>query len=299
MKFSYYPGCSLHSTGKEYDESTRAVCQALDIELIEIPDWNCCGASAAHSLNHNLSTDLSGRNLLLAQNAGLDIVVPCSACYSNLKQADKELKEDGEKRQRLEQIVGIARYSTPLPPPAGDIQRLEQKDGVPLSSELKVRHLLDVLYQEVGQIAKMVKKTLSGLKVAPYYGCLITRPPQKDGFDSVEQPQSMDKILEACGCDVVSWSYKTDCCGAGLSLSQTEVVVELVKKLVFMAKRANAECIVTACPLCQTNLEMRQNGTNMPVFYFTEILGLALGMKEVNRWLKRHLVSPMGLVGRC
>lgn len=256
MKFSYYPGCSLHSTGKEYGESTEAVCKILDIELVEIPDWNCCGASAAHSINHQLAVELSRRNLLLAQKSQLDIVVPCSACYHNLKQAN----ENG----------------------------------------LKIKHLLEVFYCEVGieKIEQMVKKPLQGLKVVPYYGCLITRPTQITNFDSVEQPQSMDKLLKACSCDVVSWSYKTDCCGAGLSLSQTQVVVDLVAKLINKAKEAEAECIVTACPLCQVNLEMRQNGANMPVFYFTEVLGMAFGMKESQSWFKKHLVNPMSLLGK-
>lgn len=262
MKFSYYPGCSLHSTGKEYDESTRAVCQALGIELVEIPDWNCCGASAAHSLNHGLATGLNRRNLLLAQGAGMDIAVPCSACYHNLKQADEEMGDDKRRVQ--------------------------------------VRHLLDVIYHEVGMddVRKAVKKTLKGLKVAPYYGCLITRPPQVENFDSIEQPQSMDKILSACGAEVMGWSYKTDCCGAGLSLPQTELVLSLVKRIIAQAKQSGAECIITACPMCQANLEMRQNGANMPVLYFTEVLGIAFGMKDVNVWLKKHLVSPLELVKR-
>jgi heterodisulfide reductase subunit B len=260
MKFSYYPGCSLHSIGKEYGESTKAVCKALDIELVEIADWNCCGASAAHSINHELSVELSKRNLLLAQKSQLDIAVPCSACYNNLKQANEELDED----------------------------------------ELKLKHLLEVFYCDVGikNIKNMVKKPLQGLKVVPYYGCLITRPPNINTFDSIEQPQSMDKLLDACGCEVVSWAYKTDCCGAGLVLSQTHVVVELVRRLITMAKEAEANYIVTACPLCQTNLEMRQDGTNMPVFYFTEVLGMAFGMKEAKSWLKKHLINPMNIMER-
>lgn len=275
MKFSYYPGCSLHSTGKEYGESTEAVCQALGIELVEVADWNCCGASAAHSLNHELAIRLSGRNLLLAQSSGMDVAVPCSACYHNLKQADEELKVDAEKRQELEQVMGI-----------------HWTGGV------QARHLLDVVYHEVGidNIRPLVKKPLSGLKVVPYYGCLITRPPHKDDFDSVEQPQSMDRLLEACGCEVMRWSYKTDCCGAGLSLPQSEIVVDLVKKLINMAKQAGAEGIVTACPLCQANLEMRQNGANMPVLYFTEVLGMVLGIKDANRWMNRHLINPRGIL---
>lgn len=262
MKFSYYPGCSLHSTAKEYDESTKAICQVLGIELIEIKDWNCCGASAAHSVNYQLAMELSSRNILLAQKTGYDLAIPCSACYHNLKQADEKLKED--------------------------------KDRV------KVRHLLDVLYHQVGvdNILKMIKHPLKGLKVAPYYGCLITRPLQENSFDSVEQPQSMDKILSACGCEVVKWSYKTDCCGAGLSLSQTQVVNELVQKIIRMAKQSGAECVVTACPLCQTNLEMRQNGINMPILYLTEILGMALAIKDVQSWLKKHLINPFKIFNK-
>lgn len=277
MKFSYYPGCSLHSTGKEYGESTKAVCQALGIELAPIPDWNCCGASAAHSLNHEMAIQLSGRNILLAQGAGLDVAVPCSACYHNLKQADEELKADTDKRQKLEQVMGIQ-----------------------WTGEIQARHLLDVIGHEIGMdnIRKMVKKPLSDLKVVPYYGCLITRPPHKYDFDSVEQPQSMDRLLEACGCEVMKWSYKTDCCGASLSLPQSEIVIDLVKKLINMAKQAGADCIVTACPMCQANLEMRQNGANTPVFYFTEVLGMAFGMKDMKAWLKKHLVSPMNIIDR-
>ena len=276
MKFSYYPGCSLHSTGKEYGQSTQAVCQALGIELVEIPDWNCCGASAGHSLNHDLAVQLSGRNILLAQNAGLDVVVPCSACYHNLKQADKELKASADKQKELEQVVGIQ-----------------------FTGNVQTRHLLDVIYHEIGvdNICKKIKRVMQGLKAVSYYGCLITRPPHKDGFDSVEQPQSMDRLLEACGCEIMKWSYKTDCCGAGLSLPQSWIVVDLVTKLIDKAKQTGAECIITACPMCQANLEMRQNGANMPVLYFTEVLGMALGI-NVNGWLKSHLISPMALLGR-
>ncbi|MBU0700793.1 CoB--CoM heterodisulfide reductase iron-sulfur subunit B family protein [bacterium] len=276
MKFSYYPGCSLHSTGKEYGQSTQAVCQALGIELVEIPDWNCCGASAGHSLNHDLAVQLSGRNILLAQNAGLDVVVPCSACYHNLKQADKELKASADKQKELEQVVGIQ-----------------------FTGNVQTRHLLDVIYHEIGvdNICKKIKRVMQGLKAVSYYGCLITRPPHKDGFDSVEQPQSMDRLLEACGCEIMKWSYKTDCCGAGLSLPQSGIVVDLVTKLIDKAKQTGAECIITACPMCQANLEMRQNGANIPVLYFTEVLGMALGI-NVNGWLKSHLISPMALLGR-
>jgi heterodisulfide reductase subunit B len=275
MKFSYYPGCSLHSTGKEYGESTKAVCQALDIELVDVPDWNCCGASAGHSLNHDMAVQLSGRNLLLAQISDMDIVVPCSACYHNLRQADDELKTSADKQKALEKIVGIQ-----------------------WTGSVKTRHLLDIICNEIGidVIRKMVRKSLSGLKAVPYYGCLITRPSHKNDFDSVEQPQSMDRLLDACGCEVAKWSYKTDCCGAGLSLPQSQIVVDLIKKLIEKAKQAGAECIVTACPMCQANLEMRQDGEHMPVLYFTEVLGMALGIKEVNVWLRKHLVNSMEIM---
>ncbi|MDI6752693.1 MAG: heterodisulfide reductase-related iron-sulfur binding cluster, partial [bacterium] len=190
------------------------------------------------------------------QKQALDIAVPCSACYHNLKLAKEELN---------------------------------------LNDSPPVRHLLDILAKETERVKLLVKKPLSKLKIAPYYGCLITRPPHKDEFDSVEQPQSMDRLLEICGCEVMKWSYKTDCCGAGLSLPQSEIVVDLVKKLINMAKQAGADCIVTACPMCQANLEMRQNGANMPVLYFTEVLGMALEMSNANRWLKKHLIDTSNL----
>jgi heterodisulfide reductase subunit B len=248
MRLSYYPGCSLHSTAKEYAESVEAICSELGIELSELSDWNCCGASAAHSIDRELSLKLCARNLEMAEEA---LAVPCSACYYNIKKAEEELNR-----------------------------------GV------KVMHILEVLHKELSRVREMAKRPLERIKVAPYYGCLITRA---NSFESREHPKSMDELLSAVGADVVSWSFKSDCCGASLSLSAPKVVTGLVERLINQAKRAGAECIATACPLCQVNLEMRQNGADFPIFYFTELIGIGLKMNPKS-WLKRHIVNPFKLM---
>jgi heterodisulfide reductase subunit B len=271
MKLAYYPGCLLHSTGKEYEQSTQAVCNQLGVELVEIGDWNCCGASAAHSIHHRLAIELSARNLLLVQRMNVNtVVVPCSACYNNLKKADIELKDNEEMKHDMEKLTGIR-----------------------FKDNLEIIHLVNVLHDKIGidNVKQKIKMPVEGLNVVPYYGCLITRPDGINAFDNTEQPQAMDNILKVTGCNVLQWSYKTDCCGAGLSLSQSDIVTKLVTKLVDMAVQAGAECIVTACPMCQANLEMRQNGTNMPVLYFTEIIGIAMGIKKAYAWLRKHIIN--------
>jgi heterodisulfide reductase subunit B len=274
IRFSYYPGCSLHSTGKEYGESTRTVCNAFGIELSELKDWSCCGATAAHSLNPALAYELCRRNLEIAFKEGKDLLVPCSSCYNNLKRTHLEMLTE-ESEEKTNKTLNQA-----------------------YSSKIKIFHLLELLYTKIGLevIAQRVKNPLNGIQPAAYYGCLITRPPVICDFDSIEHPQSMDKILQAIGCNPVKWSYKTDCCGASLSLPNSEVVSNLVEKLIINAKDAGANCIVTACPLCQTNLETRQKGKDrMPVFYITELLGVSLGINPKS-WLKKHIINPFKLL---
>jgi heterodisulfide reductase subunit B len=275
MKVSYYPGCSLEGTAKEYDESTRAICQALGIELEELEDWNCCGASSAHNTNEFLSLALPARNLSLADGKGLDLVVPCAACYQRLKVAEKELPEH------------------PLP-------------EFPYQGQVVVKHLIDFCSQEevLQQVKEVVKKPLSGLKVACYYGCLVVRPPKVTDAVNYEDPQSMDGLMSAVGAESVNWSYKTDCCGGSLVLGRPDVVRRLSGKLLDMALEAGADCIVTCCPMCQSNLDTGESGISketgkeyhVPIFYFTELLGLALGLPGAERWLKRHMVSPTELL---
>ena len=277
MKVSYYPGCSLHSTGLEYGKSTVDVCKALDIELDELADWNCCGASSAHCTDEALAIELATRNLEVAEDAGLDLVIPCAACFQRFKVAEKHIQEGKE--------------------PVVD---------TPYQGKVPIKHLLDFLVEEenLNGIKEKIKKPLKGLKAVCYYGCLITRPPKVTDAKNYENPQAMDELLSILGAEVVPWSYKTDCCGGALMLARADIVAELTGKLVQKAEEAGAECIVTACPLCQANLDTKQGyisknvgrEVRFPAFYFTELLALAFGSEEVGGWLKKHVVDPCELL---
>ncbi len=275
MKYSYYPGCTASTTAVEYGLSTEAVCEALDVELIELPDWNCCGASSAHALNHELATALPGRNVAIAQAAGLDMAIPCPACYQRCLTADKRFQEDETWRAEMEELLGFE-----------------------YTGQARSRALLEIFGCDLDleDIAAQVKKPLEGLKPVSYYGCVLVRPPELTGWDDPEHPVIMDRLLEAMGAEPVSWSYIVDCCGASLSLNRSEVVVVLVNKLVQAAEEAGANCIVTACGMCQINLDTRQKGHKMPCFYFTELLGLALNLPATNSWFKRHAIDPRPLL---
>lgn len=274
MDFSYYPGCSLHSTACEYNDSVQAVFTALGVELHELEDWNCCGASSAHSLNRALSFALPARNLAIAQRAGRDaVVMPCAACFNRHKTADYELRTNAERRAFLEKIVGFS-----------------------FSGRVAVRPLMDVIGKDIGlnRISSMVKMPLAGLKAVGYYGCLLVRPAEITQFENPEHPVLMDGLLEALGAEARPWSYATECCGGGLSLTKASVAARLVNRLVERAREAGAQALVTSCPLCQVNLEMRQNraAPRMPVFYFTELIGLAFGLEKARGWWGMHLISP-------
>jgi heterodisulfide reductase subunit B len=276
MEYSYYPGCSLHSTGLEYGLSTKAVFQYLEMGLNELDGWNCCGASSAHVMSHALAVALPARNLALAQDAGHDVIAPCAACFNRMKNADHMLRCDPVMRAELESVVGF-KYT----------------------GEVTVRHVLAVLYEDYGtsRLAERVKRPLEGLKVVPYYGCLLVRPPQVTKFDDPDDPQVMARLLRAAGAEVLAWSHATDCCGASLSLSRADIVQRLVGRIVERAREAGAQALVTACPLCQVNLEMRQTqGPEMPTFYITELLGVAFGLEEAEKWWRKHLIDPRPLL---
>ncbi|PIQ86550.1 MAG: heterodisulfide reductase subunit B [Candidatus Omnitrophica bacterium CG11_big_fil_rev_8_21_14_0_20_43_6] len=284
MKYAYFPGCSLHSTAKEYDISARAVAGALGIELLEIPDWVCCGATPAHLTLHLLSLALPVKNLLAAKKLGnYEVATCCAACFSRLKIANKFMEDDLEHRGNVEEIVG-AKYS----------------------GEVKVRHFLDILVNVFGlkNINQRVTKKLSGLKVACYYGCLLTRPPEVTQLDDLEDPHLMDDLMKIIGAEPVQWPYKTECCGASFSLTKTDIVLKLSGDILQMAQDEGAQAIVVACPLCQSNLDLRQGMINkqykkkfnIPVFYFTQLLGLALGIEGTKLGLEKHLVNPLPLL---
>lgn len=283
MRYAYYPGCSLHSTAREFDLSARVVCQRLGIELAEIPDWICCGATPAHVSMHLLGVTLPVKNLWAVREMnGHEVLTCCAACYSRLKTANKEMVEDEEIRLQVNQLLG-SNYK----------------------GEVKVRHLLDVLLKDVGLEALQLKtsKRMEGLTVASYYGCLLIRPPKVMEFDDPEQPQSLDDLLAAVGAKTVDWPYNIECCGASLSLTRTEIVLRLCRDILADAKHRGADCVAVACPLCQSNLDLRQKEVekaygaifNLPILYFTQIIGLALGAGAQELGLNRLMVDPIPL----
>jgi heterodisulfide reductase subunit B len=276
MKVSYYPGCSLEGTARDYDASIRGVAGRLDFQLEELRDWNCCGATAAHSVNHDLALALAARNLNLAAQTGYDVVVPCALCFNRLKVAEKA---QGAESGRAAGSAG---------------------------NDIKVWDLLEFFTQAevlASFEAKMVKP-LEGLKTVGYYGCLATRPPRITDKKAAENPQNLETLLRVLGAQPVDWSYKTDCCGAGLAIARPDIIDTLVQRLYDRALAAGAECVVVSCPMCQANLDLPQGRISraqgrdyyLPVFYFTELMGLALGEAEVSKWLGQHLVDPRPLL---
>lgn len=284
MKYTYFPGCSLHSTAKEYDLSTKEIANKLGIKLIEIPDWICCGATPAHITMHLLSLALPVKNLIQAEKIGTyEMVTCCAACFNRLKIANKFMRDDPEHGKKVNEIVG------------------EEYKG-----EVKVIHLLDVLVNAFGlkNLSDRVTRKLNGLRVACYYGCLLTRPPEVTNFDDVEEPHMMDDLMNAVGAKTVNWPYKTECCGASFSLTKTEIVLKLSCDILQMACDEGAEAIIVACPLCQSNLDLRQpminkkfkKKFNIPILYFTQVVGLSLGIEPKNLGLDKHIVSPLPLL---
>jgi heterodisulfide reductase subunit B len=272
VRYTYYPGCTSETTAVEFGLSTEVVCEALGVELLELDDWNCCGASSAHSLDHELALALPGRNVALAQEAGLDIVIPCPACYQHCRDADIKMRDDEAWRQKMEGLLHF-RYE----------------------GEARPRHLLEVISRDVDKetLEEKVSKPLEGLKVASYYGCVLVRPPELTGWDDPEHPVTMDQLMDVLGAEPIDWSYKVDCCGASMTLSRGEIVTELSTKIVEGAIEAGADCVVSVCGMCEINLDTRQAAEKkVPVFYLTELMALAMGLPQVEKWLGRHSVDP-------
>ena len=277
VKVSYYPGCSLEGTAVDYAASIAGVAKLLDLELEEIPDWSCCGASAAHSLDHEAAVALPVRNLLIARKTGLDVVAPCALCFNRLKVAEKALAG-----------------------PEGS------KWGQPEAGPIKVYDLLDYLTQPrfLEVLAAKVVKPLTDLKAVAYYGCLVARPPKVTDKGDYENPTNMEGLLKVLKATPLDWSFKTDCCGAGLAVARPDIIDTLVQRLYERALRAGAECLVVSCQMCQANLDLPQGRIAgkfaqdyyLPVLYFTELIGLALGHPEVEHWLAQHLVDPRPLL---
>jgi heterodisulfide reductase subunit B len=272
---TYYPGCSLHGTAREYDESFRGVSELLGVNLHELEDWTCCGSTSAHCTDEALAVALPVRNLTIAAKYDREMVIPCVACYSRFQAAAEEAKEHPE-------------YLLS-----------------PYEGKVSLRYALDFFCDKPIMEDLELKKTkpLSGLKVACYYGCLAVRPPKLTGIKLYENPDHMDRLMELLGAEAVDWSYKTDCCGASLVMTRTDIVTSLSQKILAMAMEAGADCIVTGCTMCHANLDTRQAGlmaegeqVEIPVFYFTELMGLSMGHRDVKKWLSRHVTDPIKLL---
>lgn len=278
-----YPGCTLSSSARPYWCSLNWVFQRLELELEELSNWNCCGATSAHALDKELSYALPARNLAIAQELGEDLIVPCSACFSRLTLTRHRLAQSESWRSRLEPLIGIKLNPERLP---------------------AVRSVLDVLDDEAirKRIAAERTDRLKNLNVACYYGCLLTRLPHAPGFDEVENPQSMDRLVTAAGGVPVDWPLKTACCGASLSVIQEEIAIRLSGRILDMARRSGADVIVTACPFCQYNLDYatwRQSPARepgIPVIFITQLLGLALGGEPDELMLSANLAHAEALV---
>ena len=278
MEVAMYPGCTFSGTAREYRESVETVAQTLGVEFRELQDWTCCGASSAHVLNDRLAIALPARDLLIADKTGLDLVTPCAACFLRLKYAEKYLKQG----KPIDGISGT------------------------LNSDFHVKPLVDYFWEDVGEkaLTEKVKKPLDALNPVCYYGCLTARPPKITDSKNPENPQEMDRLLKSLGANVRNWSFKSDCCGGNLALTRPDLQMKLTQKLLDMAEEAGADCIAVSCPMRHLNLDSKQTeisqesgkSYNIPIFYFSELMGLAFGSSDVATWLSRHHVDGRALL---
>jgi len=277
--YTYFPGCSASDGGaKAYNWSTQAVSKALDMELVELEDWNCCGSTPSGSVDELGAYCMAARDLALAEKKGLGMVTPCSACYVIFNRTNTYLNGYPQFKARVNEALAAG--------------------GLEYHGTVKVRHMLDVFTTDVGYdaIESRVGKPLSELKVAPYYGCQVVRP--NFGFDHPENPQSLDKLITSLGAEPVPFPLKTRCCGGSLIISEEDVALDLMRKLLDSASNHGAQCLVTVCPLCQTNLDAYQSRVNkkfkthygLPVLFFTQLMGIAFGLEEQDLGLKTSIV---------
>ena len=283
MRYAYYPGCSSHSTARDMHESATAVARALGIELVEIDGWSCCGATAAHQTDRVLAASLPAANMLLAKQMGLDTVVTCAACYNRMKVTNHEVSSSVDMRASVAEMV-----------------------GQPYDGAVAVRHIVEVLLEDFGleKLRKSFTRSLGGLKVASYYGCLLVRPHDVTNFDDAENPTILDRLVDAMGGESIDWPGKVDCCGGGLNLTRTDVVVKLSGSIIDMAVSSGADCITVACPMCQASLDLRQKDMEkqsgrrykIPIVYITQLLGLCLGIPRKELGLNRLMVAPSAVL---
>ncbi len=284
MKIAYYPGCSAVGTSADYEKSTRTVCYDLGMSLMEMEDWNCCGSTPAHAVSTELSAALCARNLDIASTSGADkVVTGCPSCLSNLRHAAHRM-EDSEFRQSVNGLLD-APVADALPEATSVMQILAETYGM-------------------DAIEKRAAKKFKGIRLVPYYGCLMSRPAEIMNFESPENPQLMENILKACGAEVMDFALKTSCCGASFGIPERQMTAKLSGKILQVAQNMSADAIVVACPLCQMNLDLRQDQAakamgakfNIPVLYFTQIMGLAFGHRPEDLGFDKLCVSPAALL---
>jgi heterodisulfide reductase subunit B len=287
MKYGYYPGCSLEKNAYAYHQSAMAVAPTFDIEFVQVEDWNCCGATEYFSVDALPAYALVGRNLAIAATQKFDgegnqLVAPCSACFLNLKKTDHYMGESPDLNAKVNEALAAGGFN--------------YQPG-----SVKVRHLLDIFVNDVGfeAIAEKVTRPLYGLKIAPYYGCMITRPAKTGSFDSAEYPTSLDVLMTSLSATVVDFPLKAACCGGHMTQISEDVALDLMQRLFRNASDNRADLIVTLCPMCQFNLDAYQDAVNkkygtkynLPILYFTQMIGLALGMSEKDLGIGKELVS--------
>ncbi len=279
-RYTYYPGCSTEATATGLALSTQAIAKPLDIELIELEDWTCWGSTPSGSLDKLESIPVAARTLALAEKSGLDLVTPCSSCFVTLHGANLELKQNPQLMEQVNEALAVV--------------------NLEYHGEVRVRHLTEVLVKDVTPevIASRVQQGLNGLKVAPYYGCQLVRPDY--GFDDPESPQSLDRLVESLGAEAVPYPLKNRCCGGSLIISEENLALGLLNKLLGNAIDNGAQCIATPCPLCHINLDAYQSRVNskfktdyhLPVLFVTQLIGLALGIEAKALGLNTNIVSP-------
>ena len=276
-KISFYPGCSLTSSAKELGESFEEMAHRLSMDIAPLDDWNCCGSSPAHSTNHGFALLLAARNLLLAEEQGVrDLYVMCPSCFVRLREAQKAIGLDDEKKR----IV-------------------ENEFGRPYEGRVRLRFFLEIFSDDAKREAfkSMVVQPLQGIKGAMYYGCLLSRPEWITGFDVTPYEAAIEEVVVTLGAESVRWSLQRQCCGAHLAVTKPDIVDVLIDRIRDYAIRAGANCMVSFCPLCQMNLELRgKNSEPLPVFYISELFGLAARLPKSKTWLKKHLVDPIPLL---
>ena len=271
MRLSFYPGCSLEGMANDYARSIDTVFRDLGIDLVEIEDWSCCGATAAHSLSQTMSVVLPARNLAVAEKMGLDIVSPCAMCFNRLRFSQNMIRK---------KVFDMPWHVT---------------------GELRVHDMTRFMAEPsmIKSIKKRVLKPLNGLRVVCYYGCQMVRPPKITGYTDYENPQTLDRIIATTGAQVIDWSYKSTCCGASIGIARREIQESLTRRILQKAQQAGAEAIVVSCPLCQSNLDIIQKDRSdrcTPVFYFTELLRLSFMESGASKLFKMHFADPVSLL---